>query len=193
VTIYLFDPSGRMETLDFLPFFERFAQQAPRVAAHELPAAAAARPQPTPDRVFISYAHRDAEWLERLQTMLKPLVRTSGNTVWDDRAIRAGTTYRDEIAAALESARVAVLLVSPNFLASDFVAERELPPLLAAAEREQLTILCIHLSASLYAETELETYQAANDPGRPLDMLTPAEQNQQLVNICQQIKTALAR
>jgi O-acetyl-ADP-ribose deacetylase (regulator of RNase III) len=192
VTIYLFDRYGRMEAFDFLPFFERFAQRAPRVAAHELPTGAAPRPEPTPDTVFISYAHRDAEWVGRLQTMLKPLVRTSGITIWDDGAIRAGTNYRDEIAAALESARVAILLVSPNFLASDFIAERELPPLLAAARRDELTVICVHLSASLYTDTELETYQAANNPQRPLDMLSPAEQNQQLVSICQQIKTALA-
>jgi O-acetyl-ADP-ribose deacetylase (regulator of RNase III) len=192
VTIYLFDDTGRMEALDFLPFFERFAQRTPSVAAHELPAAAPSRQESARDKVFISYAHLDAAWLDQLQTMLKPLVRTSGIAVWDDGAIRAGTNYRDEIAAALQSASVAILLVSPNFLASDFIAEHELPPLLAAGQDKELTILCVHVSASLYAETELETYQAANDPKRPLDTLSPAEQNQQLVSICQQIKAALA-
>jgi O-acetyl-ADP-ribose deacetylase (regulator of RNase III) len=192
VTIYLFDASARMAALDFLPFFERFAERAPRVAAHELSAAPTPDGEPARDKVFVSYAHRDAEWLERLQTMLKPLVRTSGIAAWDDRAIRAGTRYRDEIVAALASARVAILLISPHFLASDFIAERELPPLLAAAETEELTILCVHVSASLYAETELEAYQAANDPARLLDMRSNAEQNQQLVRVCQQVKAALA-
>jgi O-acetyl-ADP-ribose deacetylase (regulator of RNase III) len=192
VTIYLFDHTGRMEAFDFLPFFERFAQRLPGVAARELPAAAPPRQERARDKVFISYAHRDAAWLDQLQTMLKPLVRTSGIAAWDDGSIRAGTKYRDEIAAALQSACVAILLVSPNFLASDFIAENELPRLLAAAQNNELTILCVHVSASLYAETDLETYQAANDPKRPLDTLSPAEQNQQLVSICQEIKTALA-
>ena len=84
--------------------------------------------------------------------------------------IRPGTKYREEIAEGLASACVGILLVSPDFFASDFIAEHELPPLLAAAANDQLTILCVHLSASLYGETDLEGHQAANDPKRPLDM-----------------------
>ena len=192
VTIYLLDRFGRMEPLDFLPFFERFAERAPRVAASEAPPAATAQTERQRDKVFISYSHSDARWLEELQKMLKPLVRTSGISVWDDRVIRPGTKYRQEIAEGLASASVGILLVSPNFLASDFIAENELPPLLAAAANDQLTILCVHLSSSLYGETDLEPYQAANDPKRPLDMLSAPEQNRELVNICQEVKKALA-
>jgi O-acetyl-ADP-ribose deacetylase (regulator of RNase III) len=192
VTIYLFDRSRRMEPLDFLPFFERFAERAPGVAGHETPLAAIEEAERQRDKVFISYSHRDAEWLERLQGMLKPLVRTSGISVWDDRAIRPGTKYRAEIAEGLASASVGILLVSPDFLASDFITEHELPSLLEAAATDQLTILCVHLSASMYGETDLEAYQGANDPQRPLDMLSAPEQNRELVNICQQVKKALA-
>lgn len=147
---------------------------------------------PKRDQVFISYSHKDTKWLDKLQTMLKPMMRNNTISVWDDTAIKPGSKWRDEIEKALASANVAVLMVSQNFLASDFITKHELPPLLNAAEQEGLKIIWVPVSYCMYEETEIHEYQAAHTPSQPLQSLKGAKLDQVLVNICQEIKAASA-
>lgn len=147
---------------------------------------------PQRDLIFISYSHKDSEWLQRLQTMLKPLIRSGALTTWDDKQIKPGERWRSEIDSALSRSKVAVLLVSPDFLASDFIAEKELPPLLDAAAVGGTRIIWLPISASLYRETPISDYQSAHDPQRPLNSLSKSELDHALVDICMKIKEAFA-
>ncbi len=121
------------------------------------------------DKVFVSYSHKDAEWLERLQVHLKPLQREGKVDWWDDTRINAGMKWRMEIKNAIDVARVAVLLISADFFASDFIAEYELPPLLRAAESEGMTILPVIISPSRYQnDKSLSEFQSINKPSQPV-------------------------
>ncbi|MDJ0704975.1 MAG: TIR domain-containing protein [Leptolyngbyaceae cyanobacterium MO_188.B28] len=142
--------------------------------------------------VFISYSHADRAWLTRLQRMLKPLIHNQTISTWDDTKIQPGSLWRDEIKTALEAAKVAVLMVSPNFLASDFIAKHELPPLLNAARKKGLKIIWIYLSPCLYDRTEIVDYQAAHDISVPLEGLNRTAQNHALADICRKIDAASA-
>src|SRR5690242_18195551 len=93
----------------------------------------ASTPSPR-NKVFISYSHVDKEWLERLKRHLRPVVREGRLDCWDDTHIRPGDDWKQEIRNALDTAQAAVLLISADFFASDFIDESELPPLLAAAQ-----------------------------------------------------------
>lgn len=142
--------------------------------------------------VFISYSHKDREWLDKLQITLKPLIRNNPIKVWDDTKIRAGQKWQEEIRKALDDADVAILLVSPNFLASDFITDKEVPHFMDAAQHRGLRIIWIPVSDCLWTETEISRYQSAHDPNEPLDSLSPANVNKALVAICRKIKEALA-
>jgi TIR domain len=61
-------------------------------------------------QVFISYSHGDAEWLTRLQIMLRPLTRDHSITILDDSRIQPGSKWREEIRQALAIAGAAVLI-----------------------------------------------------------------------------------
>ena len=142
------------------------------------------------NEVFISYSHKDKEWFDRLQIHLRPFKRI-GISIWDDTKIKPGQKWKIEIKAALQRARVAVLMVSPNFLASDFIVENELPPLLEAAEKEGVTIIWLPISDSAYELTAIASYQAASDPSLPLNMQSQGEIDKILVKVCKTIKDAL--
>lgn len=144
--------------------------------------------------VFISYSHRDREWLERLQVHLKPLERAGLVQRWDDTMIRPGQTWQQEIDQALQSARVAVLLISADFLASDFIADNELPPLLQRHENDGAVILPLILSPSRFGKTpSLVCFQSVNPPTQPLIALPKAEQEAILVGLTEAIESALGQ
>jgi formylglycine-generating enzyme required for sulfatase activity len=123
--------------------------------------------------------------------MIRPLVRSHGLRLWDDSQIPPGAKWREEIETALAAAKVALLLVSSDFLASEFVTNSELPQLLAAAEEEGLRILWVPLRPSLVRRTPIDAYQGLLDPGRPLARMDPVEQEEALVEIALAIEKAL--
>jgi len=143
-------------------------------------------------KVFISYSHQDSDWLKRLRIHLKSLEREYDIAVWDDTKISPGLRWNKEIEQAIQSAKVAILLVSADFLASDFIATDELPRLLKAAEEEGATILPLILSHSRFPKIEsLSQFQAVNDPLQPLDSLPKSEQERILVEVTNSIEDAL--
>ena len=149
--------------------------------------------QPARNKVFISYSHKDKKWLEQLHVHLKPLERSGIVDRWDDTRIAEGQKWKEEISKAIDSARVAVLLISADFLASDFIVEDELPRLLAAAEKEGLVVLSVLLLPSLFSDTKsLSQFQAVNKPSRTLSDLEPPDQARVWIKVVKAIERELA-
>ena len=143
------------------------------------------------DQVFISYSHKDKKWRDELDTQLKPYVRDGSIISWSDQQIAPGSQWFTEIESALANTKVAVLLVTPYFLASDFIHEHELGPLLKQAEQGGVKVLWVPIRDSAYKQTALKNYQAALSPDTPLAAMTTAKRDRAWVDICEVIQTAL--
>lgn len=157
-----------------------------REAVTEVPSAGSvAQPQPSSRTmesisVFVSYSHKDAKHLERLKVFLRPLVRKRNGTLilWDDTMIPAGGLWKSKISEALESAKAAVLLISADFLDSEFISTIELPRLLAQQQEKGLAILPVLLSPCAFKTSGLEQFNALNRNLKTLQQMRAAERAQ---------------
>jgi tetratricopeptide (TPR) repeat protein len=132
-----------------------------------------------PPCIFISYSHKDRPFLERLQMHLRPLEREGLVERWDDTRIGPGMRWHEEVKGAINNARVAVLLVSADFLASDFIANEELPPLLAKEQARGLIVMPVIISPCGFSRTlSLAQFQAVNADLRPVNSMPEWEQEQ---------------
>jgi Leucine-rich repeat (LRR) protein len=141
------------------------------------------------NKVFVSYSHQDQEWLTRVQVHLNVL-KNFGIEVnlWDDTQIKSGMKRQDEIEKALAAAKVAILLVSTDFLASGFISDNELSKLLKAAENDGATILPVILKPCLYKmHPQLKEFQAVNALNKPLTKMAEDEREETLVTLAQRV------
>ncbi len=142
-------------------------------------------------RVFICYSHADRDSLERLRVFLRQLEREGLIDRWDDGIIKPGQKWREQISKAIDSSKVAVLLISQDFLSSEFITTDELPRVLAKAEGEGMVILLLILKHCLLQRTALSRFQAVNAPDKPLKALSKIKQEALWVELANKIIDAV--
>jgi len=108
----------------------------------------------TKPRVFISYSHKDEAWKNRLVTHLGVLEQQGLLEIWEDRQIEGGDDWLPEIEKAIESAQVAILMISANFLTSKFILRKEVPELLNRREKENLRIIPLIVKPCVWKKLE---------------------------------------
>jgi chromosomal replication initiation ATPase DnaA len=120
-------------------------------------------------KIFVSYSHHDMALLERMLVHLRPLEREMSIETWTDKKISFGSDWREELRNAIKDADIAILLVSADFLASEFIMTEELPSLLQRAKSKGTRILPLICKPCRFLRTpQLARFQAVNDPERPL-------------------------
>ncbi|MEY2631817.1 MAG: hypothetical protein RIR00_471 [Pseudomonadota bacterium] len=124
------------------------------------------------ERIFISYSHLDEKWKNRVVKHLNVLAE-EGLIVWDDRKISAGAEWLKEIEEAMDHCEVALLLISPDFLTSDFITRNEIPKLLERRENEGVRVIPVIVSACQWTKKlTLKDIQGRPKDGKPLAEMT---------------------
>ena len=161
-------------------------------AAHAMARANSLLSREVRDQIFISYAREDRDWVDRFQLVLKATLRNKPVTVWDDSQIGVGEAWRRAIERALRCAKVALLLVTNAFLASDFIQDVELKEILDAARMDGLLIVWVLVRPCAWEHTQLEALNCANDTRYPLNALDEADLDEAMLIVARQVRLALA-
>ena len=152
-----------------------------------------ARANPAKPRVFVSYTPEDTPFARNIEKALALLVRSGKMDLWVDRQVRPGEEWERKIFAALERSNVAVLLLSNDFLSSEFIAARELPAIFAEKERRRLTLIPIIVRPCPFElHDDLARFEMFNNPDAPLASLKEWEMEAELVRLAREINKATA-
>lgn len=138
-------------------------------------------------RAFISYSHQDGDALERLHVHLANLRREGRLDTWYDREILAGNVLDNEIRRELEAADLFLLLVSPDFIASNYCVEREMRRALERHDAGEARIVPIIVEPCEWmAIPELRRLKAVPEDGNPISEWANA--NNAYLNVVQEIR-----
>lgn len=120
-------------------------------------------------RVFVSYSHKDERLLSELKTHLSPLVRQNLIQTWDDSEITAGANFGEKINENLERAHIILLLVSSDFIASDYCYEKEMERALERHESGEARVVPVIVrDAKWEVIPQLSKLQAVPKNGKPV-------------------------
>ena len=119
-----------------------------------------------PWNVFYSYSHVDAELRQQLGTWLAPLRQQHRIVEWHDRRIEPGADWQTEISAALDSAHLIMLLVSADFLASEYCFGVEVERALNRLKQDTVKVLPILLRPCLWEDSRFSQLQFVPRDGK---------------------------
>src|SRR5579871_6055802 len=121
-----------------------------------------------PLNLFYSYSHKDEELRNELENHLSILKRQGVVEFWHDRKIEAGNEWAKEIDANLESADVILLLVSADFLASDYCYCKEMDRALERHKNGLAKVIPVILRPCEWQEAPFSHIQALPQDTRPV-------------------------
>src|SRR5260370_25448939 len=118
--------------------------------------------------VLLCYAHKDEHLLKKLKIQLKPIQREGLVKVWHDRDIGAGKDWEHEIDERLNTAQIILLLVSPDFIDSEYCYSIEMNRAMERDKLGEVRAIPIILRPTDWHHTPLGKLQALPKDGKPI-------------------------
>lgn len=131
---------------------------------------------PRPIEVFYAYSHKDGSLRDELETHLSILKRRGVISSWHDRRISGGTAWDDEISDHLNKADLILLLVSADFIASDYCWNREMTRAMERHQLREARVIPIILRDCDWDFAPFSKLQALPRDGRPVKAWTSQDE-----------------
>ncbi len=139
--------------------------------------------------LFFSYSHRDETLRDELEKHLSTLRRQGIITTWHDRRIGAGREFDQEISQHLEEADIILLLVSPDFLASDYCYEKEMTRALERHKSGEARVIPVILRPCDWHDAPFGKLQAVPKDGKAVTKFP--SQDEAFLDVVQAIKKVI--
>ena len=140
------------------------------------------------DALFLSYSHKDEVLRDQLETQLTMLKRQGVISVWHDRRLIAGDRVDEGISRQLEAADIILLLVSPDFLASEYCYSVEMTRALERHEAGEARVIPVILRPCEWQHAPFGKLLATPTDGKPVTKW--ADPDEAFLDIAKAIRTA---
>lgn len=143
-------------------------------------------------KVFFSYSSEDHSFLEELKKRLIPLQREGLiNEIWYDRNISAGKERQKELDEHLNSSHIILLLVSPDFIASDYCYGKEATKAIERHDRGEAIVIPVILRPSSWKNTRFGKFQVLPRNGKPLNDASWKPRDKAFIEVVEGIRDAI--
>jgi len=145
-----------------------------------------------PVEIFFSYSHKDEAFREQLETNLSMLKRQGLINPWTDRMITAGEEWKGQIDDNLKLANIVLLLVTANFLASDYCYDIEMTRAMAMHDAGEVCVIPVILTpVEGWEHSPFSKLQVLPRDGKPVTQWS--DRDEAFVNVAQGIRKAIER
>lgn len=142
--------------------------------------------------IFFSYARKDELLRDELAKHLKPLQQEGIITAWHDREIPPGTEWQNEIDRHLESAQIILLLISADFLASDYCYSFELKRALERHASQEACVIPVILRSCDWKNTSFGKLQVLPTDGKPIQSKNWFDPDEAFYDVVQGLRRSIA-
>jgi hypothetical protein len=120
--------------------------------------------------MFLSYAHKDEQLRYELEKQLVALKRQNIINIWYDRAISAGGAWEQKISEHLDDSQIILLLISPDFMHSDYCYGVEMKRALEKHALRESIVIPVILRPTDWRIEPLKKLQVLPTDARPVTL-----------------------